>query len=499
MSADPDGQNETTLSSKLAAEFWADGFLGQSSSEGDVFAEHSTKRRHRGSVVASTSLEALPEVAEGAAFVRSRRWHTCPVTELLDRHNRAMGTGSTLFYDDPIEAASGEGVWLTATDGTRYLDLYNNVPTVGHGNQRVVAAIAEQAATLNVHNRYLHRNVLEYVERLVGLHHDGIESVILACSGTEAVELAIRIARLATGSSGIICTDATYHGNSLIVRQLTRLPPGEERGGVRSITTPELYRPPAPGLSEQQLKQHYLDELQSVIDTMVDSPDGFAGLMLCSIFANEGIPDAPDGWFAEAVEIVHRAGGLVIADEVQSGFGRSGNFWGYETMDFVPDVVCMGKPMGNGVPVSAVAASHLLISEFRKDTRYFNTFASSPLQAAAGMAVLDELIDRDLISGVRDVGANLKRSLQKLQSNHPRIGDIRGVGLFIGIDWVHPGTTDPDADGAARMVEALKARGMLLGTDGPHENVLKIRPPLVFEQQHADLFLAGFEEALAGD
>ena len=232
---------------------------------------------------------------------------------------------------------------------------------------------------------------------------------------------------------------------------------------------------------------------------MVDSPDGFAGLMLCSIFANEGIPDAPDGWFAEAVEIVHRAGGLVIADEVQSGFGRSGNFWGYETMDFVPDVVCMGKPMGNGVPVSAVAASHLLISEFRKDTRYFNTFASSPLQAAAGMAVLDELIDRDLISGVRDVGANLKRSLQKLQSNHPRIGDIRGVGLFIGIDWVHPGTTDPDADGAARMVEALKARGMLLGTDGPHENVLKIRPPLVFEQQHADLFLAGFEEALAGD
>jgi len=193
---------------------------------------------------------------------------------------------------------------------------------------------------------------------------------------------------------------------------------------------------------------------------------------------------------------VHRAGGLVIADEVQSGFGRSGSFWGYEAMGFVPDVVCMGKPMGNGMPISGVAASHDLISDFRKEFRYFNTFAASPLQAAAGMAVLDELIDRDLVTSVSTVGAHLKRSLQALQSEHLQMGDVRGIGLFIGIDWVHPGTTDPDADGAAKMVEALKAKGMLLGTDGPHDNVVKIRPPLVFEQQHAELFLAAFQEAL---
>ena len=409
-----------------------------------------------------------------------------------------MGMSSSLFYAEPIELVSGEGVWLTAADGKKYLDLYNNVPTVGHANPRVVAAVAEQAATLNVHNRYLHRNVVDYVERLVGLHHDGIESAILACSGTEATELAIRIARQATGNSGIICTDSTYHGNSVIVRQLTRLPPGEERGGVRSITTPELYRPAVPGVTEDELKQHYLEELQTVIGTMADSSTGFAGLMLCSIFANEGMPNAPDGWFAEATEIVHRAGGLVIADEVQAGFGRSGRLWGYETMGFTPDVVCMGKPMGNGVPVSGVAASHELISNFRKSTRYFNTFASSPLQAAAGMAVLDELIERDLCASVRDVGARLKRSLADLQPSHPQMGDVRGVGLFIGIDWVHPGTTDPDAEGADRMVEGLKARGMLVGTDGPHDNVVKIRPPLVFEQQHADLFLGAFTEALSG-
>lgn len=408
-----------------------------------------------------------------------------------------MGAGSSLFYDDPIELTSGEGVWLTAADSTKYLDLYNNVPTVGHANPRVVEAIASQAGTLNVHSRYLHRTVVEYVERLVGLHHDGIESAILACSGTEATELAIRIAREATGNSGIICTDATYHGNSVIVGQLTRLPPGVDRGGVRSITTPELYRPPTSGLTEEQLLRHYLSELQSVIDALAASPTGFAGLMLCSIFANEGVPDAPDGWFAEAVEMVHRAGGLVIADEVQSGFARSGNLWGYQTMQFVPDIVCMGKPMGNGVPVSGVAASHTLISEFRKSTRYFNTFASSPLQAAAGMAVLDEIIDRDLVASVRDVGSYLKSSLQAMQPADSRMGDVRGAGLFIGVDWVHPGTTEPDPEGATDMVEALKARGMLLATDGPYDNVLKIRPPLVFEQQHADLFLSAFTEALS--
>jgi 4-aminobutyrate aminotransferase-like enzyme len=406
-----------------------------------------------------------------------------------------MGSGSSLFYDEPIELTSGDGVWLTAANGTKYLDLYNNVPTVGHANPRVVEAIAKQAATLNVHSRYLHENVVEYVERLMSLHHDGIESAILACSGTEATELAIRIARGATGNSGIICTDATYHGNSVIVGQLTRLPPGQARGSVRSITTPEMYRPPATGLSETQLNQHYLEELQHVIDTMTAEPGGFAGMMLCSILANEGVPDAPSGWFHEATEIVRRAGGLVIADEVQAGFARSGNFWGYETMGFVPDIVCMGKPMGNGVPISAVAASHELISDFRHAVRYFNTYASSPLQAAAGMAVLDEIIDRELVASVRHVGSALKGALQALQPSNPAMGDVRGTGLFLGIDWVHPGTTDPDAAGATAMVEALKTRGMLLGTDGPHDNVVKIRPPLVFQPEHVDLFLHAFEGA----
>jgi 4-aminobutyrate aminotransferase-like enzyme len=187
----------------------------------------------------------------------------------------------------------------------------------------------------------------------------------------------------------------------------------------------------------------------------------------------------------------------VIADEVQAGFARSGNWWGYDTSGFRPDIVCMGKPMGNGLPVSAVASSHERISGFRRRSRYFNTFAASPLQAAAGMAVIDEITDRGLVAQVGAVGSHLVAGLRALQPDHPRMGDVRGCGLFVGIDWVHPGTTDPDVAGAAAMVEALKARNMLMGKSGQHGNVLKLRPPLVFEHEHADLFLAAFTDAVA--
>ena len=425
-----------------------------------------------------------------------RGCHACAMTELLDRHRRSMGHDSPLFYEEPIELVRGEGVWLEAADGRRYLDLYNNVPCVGHANPRVAAAIADQAATLQVHSRYLHANVVDYTERLVSLHHDGIESVVLACSGSEATEMALTMARTLTGKHGLICTDATYHGNTSLVSKLTRLPVGTERSGVRSISTPQMYRPLADGLTEAELGQRYLDELAATIARFEADGVGFAGLMLCSIFANEGLPNVPEGWFVEATRMVHAAGGLVIADEVQAGFARSGNWWGYDTSGFVPDIVCMGKPMGNGLPVSGVAASNEMITTFRRKHRYFNTFASSPVQAAAGMAVIDEITDRGLVATVETVGSQLRTSLQNMQADEPRMGDVRGHGLFVGIDWVLPGTTTPDVAGAAAIVEALKAKGMLLGKAGQHGNVLKVRPPLVFEQSHADLFLAAFTKVL---
>ena len=418
------------------------------------------------------------------------------MTELLDRHRRVMGNDAPLFYDEPLELVKGEGVWLEDIAGRRYLDLYNNVPCVGHANPHVVAKLAEQAAVLNVHSRYLHDGVVDYVERLVGLHHDGIEAAILGCSGTEATEMALTLARGATGKRGIICTDATYHGNSSLVGRLSWLPVGTERSGVKSISTPQLFRPLEAGLTEIDLLQRHLDELTSTIASF-DDEGGFAGVMLCSILANEGLPNPPAGWFAEAVGVVRDAGGLVIADEVQAGFARSGSWWGYETSGFVPDVVCMGKPMGNGFPLSAMAASHDLISGFRRRQRYFNTFASSPLQAAAGAAVIDEITDRRLVHHVAEVGDRLQASLTALQPDHPRMGDVRGTGLFIGIDWVHPGSNEPDVEGAGQMVEVLKSGGMLLGKAGQYGNVLKIRPPLVFDHDDAAAFLDVFTTAVA--
>ena len=418
------------------------------------------------------------------------------MTELLDRHHRSMGHDAPLFYEEPIELVRGDGVWLEAADGRRYLDLYNNVPCVGHANPRVAAAIAEQAATLQVHSRYLHANVVDYTERLVSLHHDGIESVVLACSGSEATEMALTMARTLTGNHGLICTNATYHGNTSLVSKLTALPVGKERDGVRSISTPQIYRPLAEGLTEAELGQLHLDELAATIAQFEADGVGFAGLMLCSILANEGLPNVPQGWFVEATQMVRDAGGLVIADEVQAGFARSGNWWGYDTSGFVPYIVCMGKPMGNGLPVSGVAASNEMITTFRRKHRYFNTFAASPVQAAAGMAVIDEITDRGLVASVETIGSGLQTSLKNLQADEPRMGDVRGYGLFVGIDWVLPGTTTPDVAGAAAMVEALKAKDMLLGKAGRHGNVLKVRPPLVFEQSHADLFLAAFTEVL---
>ncbi|MGI9605947.1 MAG: aspartate aminotransferase family protein [Acidimicrobiales bacterium] len=419
------------------------------------------------------------------------------MTELLDRHRRVMGHDAPLFYDEPVELVRGEGVWLHTADGSRVLDLYNNVPCVGHANPRVAQAIAEQAATLNVHSRYLHANVVDYVERLVGLHHDGIESAVLTCTGSEATETALAMARTVTGNHGLICTDATYHGNTSLVSKLSDLPVGIDRDGVRSISTPQSFRPLEHGRTEQELCELHLDELARTIESLQVDGLGVAAMIVCSILANEGLPTPPGKWFRHAAEMVRAAGGVVIADEVQAGFARSGHWWGYETTGFTPDIVCMGKPMGNGFPISAVAASNDHVTSFRQEHRYFNTFAASPLQAAAGMAVLDEITDRDLVAGVADVGAHLKAELERMQPAHTEMGDVRGHGLFLGIDWVNPGTTEPDLAGAAAMVEALKARGMLLGAAGQHGNVLKIRPPLVFGREHADLFVAAFAEAAA--
>ncbi|MGI9595933.1 MAG: aspartate aminotransferase family protein [Acidimicrobiales bacterium] len=419
------------------------------------------------------------------------------MSELLDRHNAVMGLDAPLFYEEPIQLVRGEGVWLFDEHDNRFLDLYNNVPCVGHANPRVVEAMKRQMATLNVHSRYLHENVIAYAERLVDLHHDGLTSMIFACTGSEANEVAMMMARVATGKLGIIGTDATYHGNTPEVAKLTHLPVDGKRQGVGAIATPQRFRPLVDGLDDRQLCDLHIGQLEDRINEFEADGPGFAGVLLCSILANEGLAEAPTGFFGRAVDVVHDAGGLVIADEVQAGFGRSGSWWGYQTSGFVPDIVTLGKPMGNGLPVAGVVASHDLVTGFRRKHRYFNTFAASPLQAAAGSAVIDEIEDRKLVARADRIGERIRAELGGLADDDPRMGDSWGLGMFTGIDWVVPGTTEPDVAGAGAMVEAMKSRNILMGRAGQHGNVLKIRPPLVFDDEHADLFLGAFADALS--
>ena len=419
-------------------------------------------------------------------------------TDLLTRRTQALGAGAPLFYEQPLHIVRGEGVYLYDAEDRRYVDMYNNVPCVGHANPRVVEAMARQQATLNVHSRYLHESVVTFCERLAALHGAQIESVIISCSGTEANEIALRMARFATGNRGLICTDATYHGNSELVGALTRL--GQQASpnpSVRAFPFPEKYRPIASGLSENDLCEAYLEKLAAAIADLQASGEGVAAMIVCSILANEGLPDIPAGFMDRAASMVREAGGLVISDEVQAGYARTGQWWGYDVTGFTPDIVVTGKPMGNGLPLAATAASRALVETFRAKTRYFNTSGSSPLQAAVGLAVLDEIEQRDLAGNVATVGAALKASLTQRKGASNTIGDVRGHGLFIGVEMVEPENNVPDTDLAKRIINRLKDKGFLTSNAGAFANVVKIRPPLSFSQADASAFLIAWDETIA--
>ena len=417
-------------------------------------------------------------------------------TNLLERRERLLGQRMPLFYDEPVHIVRGEGIWLYDPSGKRYMDLYNNVPCVGHANPRVVAAMQTQAGTLNVHSRYLHGGILDYAERLTALHAETLTRAVFCCTGTEASEIALLMARAATGGRGIVCSDAGYHGNSTEVRRLSRRGAGESTE-IHAIPYPQRYRPLNGSAAESELTEMYLDGVRRAIADFAKNDVPFAGMFVCSLFFNEGLPDIPAGFMAGAAEIVHDAGGVFIADEVQAGFCRSGNWWGYQTSGFVPDIVTMGKPMGAGLPLAGVVARTELVDAFREKTGYFNTFASSPLQAAVGMAVLDELENRALLDNVVTAGAHLRRALDELQTGYECMGDVRGHGLALAVDWVRDRESkEPDRAGVASIVNRLKEKGFLAGSAGSLGNVLKVRPPLVFSKDNADTFANALSETM---
>jgi 4-aminobutyrate aminotransferase-like enzyme len=419
--------------------------------------------------------------------------------ELLARRFRVLGRHSPLFYEEPLHLVRGEGVWVWDADGRRYLDVYNNVPHVGHCHPRVVEAIARQAATLNTHTRYLHDNVVNYAERLTAKFDPSLSMAMFACTGSEANEVALRMARHHTGGQGIIVTDFAYHGNTEAVSELGTgfMPEAKTTHRVRSFPVPDSYNG-LPGVAPAELADAYANAVKSAIDAFEADGIGFAGLLVCPAFTNEGLVNVPDGFFARALAHVRAAGGLYIADEVQGGFGRTGrHWWSHQWHTEVPDIVTLGKPMGNGHPISAVVARADLVDEFGEWGMYFNTFGGNPVSCAAALAVLDVLEEERLPENAVSTGAYVAERLRQLQGKHSLIGEVRDRGLFFAVELVRDrASKTPATAEAARLVNDMRGQGVLISRIGRHDNVLKMRPPMPFNRENADQLLATLGDCL---
>lgn len=417
---------------------------------------------------------------------------------LLQRRFQAIGKHSPLFYDEPIHLARGEGVWLYDTDGKQYLDCYNNVPHVGHCNPIVTDALTQQVTTLNIHTRYLHENIVKYVERLTSTFAEPLDAAMIMCSGSEANEQALRMARFLTNAQGIIGTDAAYHGNTEAVCELGSgfMPEALTTKRVRSFPIPDTYRGQE-GVPSEQLKDHYLQKIQDAINAFNEDGIGFAGILVCPDFANEGLLNLPDGFMEDMAALVRSAGGVVIFDEVQAGFGRTGeHMWAHQWYDVVPDIVTLGKPMGNGFPLAGLVTSLDNVNAFTKHAMYFNTFAGTPVACAVGNAVLDALEQENLLQNAITTGQYVTDGLKALQEKFPLIGEVRSRGMFFGVELVvdHESKV-PAKVQAKQIVNHMRDQGVLISTIGPFNSVLKIRPPMPFQPEHADILLQALEKA----
>jgi len=418
---------------------------------------------------------------------------------MIERRNRLLGSAYRLFYEEPVHIVRGSGVWLYDSEGRRYLDMYNNVPHVGHCHPRVVAALTKQIATLNTHTRYLHENVLDYAERLLGKFPADLDTAMFSCTGSEANELALRIARACTGGSGLIVTAFAYHGNTKAIYEISTedIPGDEVPDYVVTVPTPDVYRGRYRDADAGQRYAEHVREALALLERRGIRP---AAMIVDTIMSSDGVVATPPGFLATAAAIVREAGGLFIADEVQPGFGRTGHhFWGYEVDTFIPDIVTMGKPMGNGHPMAATVTRRELVDEFSTHAHYFNTFGGNPVSCAAGLAVLDVLEEEQLQQRALDVGGYLNAGLRDLALRHAAIGDIRGDGLFKAVEFVTDrDSRQPATELAHSVVESLRRQRILVGSTGRDDNILKLRPPMVFSRENADFFIDTLDRILAG-
>lgn len=416
--------------------------------------------------------------------------------ELIAQRGKVLGPSYKLFYRHPAHFVRGEGVWLYDPEGNAYLDVYNNVPSVGHCHPRVVEAVTRQVATLNTHTRYLHEGIVNYSTQLLATFPGEIGHVMYACTGSEAVDLALRITRYNTQGTGIIVTANAYHGLTSAVAEISpqmgiHVPLGRH---VYTVPAPDQYR----AQTGEDVGTTLAEHVAQAIRDMERHGIRFAGMIADMILSTDGILPEPRGFFRKAVDVVHAAGGLFIADEVQPGFARTGEtMWGFQRHGIAPDLVVMGKPMGNGMPIAGVAMRPELVEEFGQKVRYFNTFGANTVCVAAAQAVLDVIRDEGLMANCTKVGAYMHDGLVRIAARHPQVGDVRSAGLFLGADFVKdPLTKEPDGDYAIKVVNRLREKRVLISASGTAGNVLKIRPPLPFTTADADVFLNRFEETM---
>jgi 4-aminobutyrate aminotransferase-like enzyme/Ser/Thr protein kinase RdoA (MazF antagonist) len=427
-----------------------------------------------------------------------------PPEFLLRRRAELLGPSLSISYRKKLKIVHGKGAYLYDHSGRAYLDCVNNICHVGHGHPKVVEALSKQAAILNTNTRYLHDTILAYADRIAATMPDPLRVVYFVCSGSEASELALRLARTVTGRKDTIVVDWGYHGNTA---NLVEVSPYKfnRKGGtgkpdhVHIADIPDPYRGPHKGYGEAAGRAYAQSVAERVADVRARTGAGPAAFIAESISGCGGQIVFPDGYLRHAFDHVRAAGGLCIADEVQVGFGRVGDaMWAYQPQGVVPDVVTLGKPMGNGHPLAAVVTTRAIADGFANGMEYFNSFGGNPVSCAVGMAVLDVIEQEGLQQRALETGNHLLERFRDMQKRHELIGDVRGRGMYLGIELVRDrATLEPATSEANDVINILRDRGVLVSTDGPFDNVLKLKPPIVFGRDEANILCEELDAALA--
>ena len=415
--------------------------------------------------------------------------------DFIDRRDRLLGPAYRLFYENPVEFSHASGVFMYDSDGNEYLDAYNNVVSVGHCHPHVNAAIAAQMDTLCTHTRYMQDGILHFAEKLLATFEENIGHLMFTCTGSEANDLALRMAKYHTGHEGIIVTSEAYHGNSELTSGFSPSMGENSRLGtwVRRVPAPDTYRVETGDMGEWLAAQ-----VSNQILDLKRRGQGLAAFVADSLFTSDGIFPNEPGMLEPVIAVVRSAGGVFVADEVQSGFARTGSrMWGYQRHGVIPDIISLGKPMGNGYPVAGIALRPELASRFGYDMRYFNTFGGNTVAMAAANATLEVVQSENLMANANQVGAIMLSGLRDLMQEDERIGDVRGTGLYLGVEMVKDRETrEPNGPLALALVNEMRRRRVLISATSYNANVLKVRPPLIFTAANADQFLTELKAAL---